>query len=75
MNDFAEFEQFLILDEKLLHKVPVEHLFWWHVELQLIRHIRNEVILGLEACKELLRHDSPLLGTHKWLLLLLLSLH
>ena len=71
----AELEQLLVLREQLLHEVPVQHLLRRHVELQLVRHVRDEVGLGLEAREEILRHDTAFLGAHERLLLLLLLLH
>ena len=73
MGDLAELEQLLLLEEHLPQEVLVHHLLRRHVELQLVLEIRDEVLLGPEARKELLRHHASLLSTLKWRLLLHLS--
>ena len=48
MYDFTELEQLLFFCEQLLHEILVHHLLWRHVELKLVPHVREEVLLGPE---------------------------
>ena len=69
MLDLVEGEQLLLLRQDLLDKVLVQHLIRWHIELETLREVLDEVALRTELPDEFMCHHPPLLCASEDLIL------